>query len=158
MVCADTFRAGAVDQLAQNAAKAKIPYYGRYTSLLFLLIPFPSSLFLSPSHVYFLFSYTETDPVRVAQDGVGTFKKEGTEIIIVDTSGRHKQEVELFEEMLQIANVIVSLFIYLNILPPAPSLFFLFIYLVLLIVFCRNQIILYSSWIALLVKQHTIKQ
>ena len=106
----------------------------------------------------FLFSYTETDPVRVAQDGVGTFKKEGTEIIIVDTSGRHKQEVELFEEMLQIANVIVSLFIYLNILPPAPSLFFLFIYLVLLIVFCRNQIILYLSWIALLVKQHTIKQ
>lgn len=36
-----------------------------------------------------------------------TFKKEGTEIIIVDTSGRHKQEEELFEEMQQIANVIV---------------------------------------------------
>jgi signal recognition particle subunit SRP54 len=31
------------------------------------------------------------------------FKKEGQEIIIVDTSGRHKQEASLFEEMQQIA-------------------------------------------------------
>lgn len=30
LVCADTFRAGAFDQLKQNATKAKIPYYGRY--------------------------------------------------------------------------------------------------------------------------------
>lgn len=29
MVCADTFRAGAFDQLKQNATKAKIPFYGR---------------------------------------------------------------------------------------------------------------------------------
>lgn len=36
------------------------------------------------------------------------FKKEGYEIIIVDTSGRHKQEESLFEEMLQVANAIVS--------------------------------------------------
>ena len=33
-------------------------------------------------------------------------KKEGYEIIIVDTSGRHKQEESLFEEMLQVANAI----------------------------------------------------
>jgi len=79
MVCADTFRAGAFDQLKQNATKAKIPFYG---------------------------SYSETDPVRVAQEGVDLFKKEGTEIIIVDTSGRHKQEEELFEEMQQIAEVV----------------------------------------------------
>ncbi|GMF56825.1 unnamed protein product [[Candida] boidinii] len=31
LVCADTFRAGAFDQLKQNATKAKIPYYGSYT-------------------------------------------------------------------------------------------------------------------------------
>lgn len=79
MVCADTFRAGAYDQLKQNATKAKIPFYG---------------------------SYTETDPVRAAQEGVDVFKKEGAEIIIVDTSGRHKQETELFEEMQQIQKVI----------------------------------------------------
>lgn len=36
------------------------------------------------------------------------FKKEGFEIIIVDTSGRHKQEESLFEEMLQVSNAIVS--------------------------------------------------
>lgn len=35
------------------------------------------------------------------------FKKEGFEMIIVDTSGRHKQEESLFEEMLAVANAIV---------------------------------------------------
>lgn len=48
------------------------------------------------------------DPVVIAQDGVEMFKKEGFEIIIVDTSGRHKQEESLFEEMLQVSNAIVS--------------------------------------------------
>mmetsp|Transcript_11118 Transcript_11118/g.17776 ORF Transcript_11118/g.17776 Transcript_11118/m.17776 type:complete len:513 (+) Transcript_11118:72-1610(+) len=72
LVCADTFRAGAYDQLKQNATKAKVPYFG---------------------------SYTERDPVVVAEKGVERFKKEKYEIIIVDTSGRHKQEDALFEEM-----------------------------------------------------------
>lgn len=36
------------------------------------------------------------------------FKKEGFEIIIVDTSGRHKQEESLFEEMLAVSNAVVS--------------------------------------------------
>ncbi|KAI8080764.1 SRP54-type protein [Gilbertella persicaria] len=79
LVCADTFRAGAFDQLKQNATKAKIPYYG---------------------------SYSETDPVAIALEGVEKFKAEKFEIIIVDTSGRHKQEVELFEEMKQISNAV----------------------------------------------------
>ncbi|KAK6637096.1 Signal recognition particle [Polyplax serrata] len=79
LVCADTFRAGAYDQLKQNATKARIPFYG---------------------------SYTEVDPVVIAQDGVDMFKKEGFEIIIVDTSGRHKQEESLFEEMLQVSNAV----------------------------------------------------
>lgn len=30
LVCADTFRAGAYDQIKQNATKARIPFYGRY--------------------------------------------------------------------------------------------------------------------------------
>eukprot|EP00466_Bigelowiella_natans_P008541 jgi/Bigna1/136704/aug1.35_g11412 len=51
--------------LKQNATKAKVPYFG---------------------------SYTERDPVVVAEKGVERFKKEKYEIIIVDTSGRHKQE------------------------------------------------------------------
>ena len=48
-------------------------------------------------------SYAETDPVVIAEEGVSQFRKEGYEIIIVDTSGRHKQETELFEEMKQVS-------------------------------------------------------
>lgn len=54
-------------------------------------------------------SYTEMDPVIIASEGVEKFKNENFEIIIVDTSGRHKQEDSLFEEMLQVANAIVSI-------------------------------------------------
>jgi signal recognition particle subunit SRP54 len=32
LICADTFRAGAFDQLKQNATKARIPFYGRLDS------------------------------------------------------------------------------------------------------------------------------
>ena len=60
-------------------------------------------------HEAFISSYTEVDPVVIAMDGVEQFKKEGFEIIIIDTSGRHKQEDSLFEEMLQISNVCVSI-------------------------------------------------
>jgi signal recognition particle GTPase len=31
LVCADTFRAGAFDQLKQNATKTQIPFFGSYT-------------------------------------------------------------------------------------------------------------------------------
>lgn len=50
LVCADTFRAGAFDQLKQNATKARIPFYG---------------------------SLTEPDPVVIAADGVKMFQDEG---------------------------------------------------------------------------------
>lgn len=30
LVCADTFRAGAYDQVKQNCTKARIPFYGRF--------------------------------------------------------------------------------------------------------------------------------
>ena len=76
MVCADTFRAGAFDQLKQNATKLRVPFYG---------------------------SYTEADPVIIAEDGANQFIKDRYEVIIVDTSGRHKQEAALFEEMQEIS-------------------------------------------------------
>ncbi|KYQ93663.1 signal recognition particle 54 kDa subunit [Tieghemostelium lacteum] len=79
LICADTFRAGAFIQLQQNATKAKIPFYG---------------------------SEDEKDPVAVAKKGVDIFKKEGAEIIIVDTSGRHKQDAELFAEMKQVEQAV----------------------------------------------------
>lgn len=79
LVCADTFRAGAFDQLKQNAIKANIPYYG---------------------------SYLEPDPVKIAFEGVQKFKQEKFDIIIVDTSGRHRQEEQLFTEMVQIGEAV----------------------------------------------------
>eukprot|EP00607_Mallomonas_marina_P007836 CAMPEP_0182418038 /NCGR_PEP_ID=MMETSP1167-20130531/2498_1 /TAXON_ID=2988 /ORGANISM="Mallomonas Sp, Strain CCMP3275" /LENGTH=506 /DNA_ID=CAMNT_0024592003 /DNA_START=76 /DNA_END=1593 /DNA_ORIENTATION=- len=79
MVCADTFRAGAFDQLKQNATKLRVPFYG---------------------------SYTEADPVRIAEEGVAQFRKEKFEVIIVDTSGRHRQEEALFDEMQEIQSAV----------------------------------------------------
>ncbi|XP_058777487.1 uncharacterized protein LOC131651801 isoform X1 [Vicia villosa] len=76
LVCADTFRAGAFDQLKQNATTAKVPFYG---------------------------SYMESDPVKIAVEGVERFKKENCDLIIVDTSGGHKQEAAFFEEMRQLS-------------------------------------------------------
>lgn len=43
----------------------------------------------------------------IAQEGVEKFKEENFEIIIVDTSGRHKQQDSLFEEMLQVEQAVV---------------------------------------------------
>lgn len=40
--------------------------------------------------------------MKIARDGVELFKKEGFDLIIVDTSGRHKQEGDLFEEMKEV--------------------------------------------------------
>ena len=48
--------------------------------------------------------------MEIAKDGVDKFKSENFEILIVDTSGRHKQEDSLFEEMLQVYTAIVSAF------------------------------------------------
>jgi len=79
LVCADTFRAGAFDQLKQNATKTQIPFYG---------------------------SYNQTDPVVIAEQGVQRFREEQRDLIIVDTSGRHKQEESLFEEMRQVAQAV----------------------------------------------------
>ena len=77
MVAGDTFRAGAFDQLKQNAVKAQVPFYG------------------DPG---------EDDPVKVVSEGVDRFRKAGFEIILVDTSGRHRQEEALFEEMRLLSN------------------------------------------------------
>ncbi|KAI5179409.1 signal recognition particle subunit SRP54, partial [Pancytospora epiphaga] len=71
IVCADTFRAGAYDQVKQNAIKIGVPFYGS----------------------------GEPDPIKVAKEGVAKFRKADFELILVDTSGRHVQEEALFEEM-----------------------------------------------------------
>lgn len=40
--------------------------------------------------------------MSIALQGVQKFRKERFEVIIVDTSGRHRQEAELFQEMVLI--------------------------------------------------------
>jgi signal recognition particle subunit SRP54 len=77
MICADTFRPGAYDQLKQLAESINVPFYGE-----------PDA----------------KDPVKLSKRGVDHFKDR--EVIIVDTSGRHKEEIGLIEEMKQIEKAI----------------------------------------------------
>ncbi|KAI5191257.1 signal recognition particle subunit SRP54 [Nematocida sp. AWRm77] len=72
IVCADTFRAGAYEQVKQNVGAMEVPVY------------------ISDSSV---------DPVEVARTGTEKLKREGANLVLVDTSGRHTQEGELFKEM-----------------------------------------------------------
>jgi len=74
LVCADTFRPGAYDQLSQLAESINVDFYG------------------DPS---------KKDPVVIARDGVEKFRDH--EVVIIDTSGRHKEEKSLILEMQQIA-------------------------------------------------------
>ncbi len=70
LICADTFRPGAYAQLQQLASRVNVPIYGD-----------PKS----------------KDPLRTANEGLTQFADK--DIIIVDTSGRHKEEQELIKEM-----------------------------------------------------------
>ncbi len=77
LVCADTFRPGAYDQLRQLAESIKVDFYG---------------------------DLGNKDPAAIARDGVRKFR--GHEVVIIDTSGRHKEEKSLIIEMQQIAAAI----------------------------------------------------
>ena len=70
LICADTFRPGAYAQLQQLAARINVPIYGDPTA---------------------------KDPVKVVAQGFKQFPDK--DIIIVDTSGRHKEEKDLIKEM-----------------------------------------------------------
>jgi len=70
LICADTFRPGAYAQLQQLATRINVPIYGD-----------PNA----------------KDPVKVVAAGLKQFPDKDT--IIVDTSGRHKEEKELIKEM-----------------------------------------------------------
>lgn len=78
IVCADTFRAGAFDQIKQNALKISVPYFGS----------------------------SDPDPVKVALEGTNKFRCDKFEIILIDTSGRHTQEKDLFDEMGEIISAV----------------------------------------------------
>ncbi|MEM0313539.1 MAG: signal recognition particle protein Srp54 [Candidatus Bathyarchaeia archaeon] len=70
IICADTYRPGAFDQLQQMASRINVPVYG------------------SPE---------AKDPVKIAFEGLKRFSDR--DLVIVDTAGRHKEEQELIKEM-----------------------------------------------------------
>jgi signal recognition particle subunit SRP54 len=77
IICADTFRPGAYNQLKQLADSINVPFYGE-----------PEA----------------KNPVELSKRGVKHFKDR--EVVILDTSGRHKEETGLIEEMKQIEKAV----------------------------------------------------
>lgn len=47
------------------------------------------------------------NPAKVARQGIEKFRKENRDLIIVDTNSRHNHYTSLFEEMSQIAKIMV---------------------------------------------------
>jgi signal recognition particle subunit SRP54 len=70
LVCTDTYRPGAYDQLQQLAARINVPLYGE------------------PKN---------KNPVDIAQKGLKYFSTQ--DVVVIDTAGRHKEEKGLIEEM-----------------------------------------------------------
>ena len=72
MICADNFRPGAYSQLQMLAERSNIPFYG---------------------------DEKEKDAVKLAKNGFKEMKNRGIELILLDTSGRHREETGLIKEM-----------------------------------------------------------
>lgn len=70
LICADTFRPGAYAQLQQLASRINVPIYGDSKA---------------------------KDAIKVVNEGLKQFADK--DLILVDTSGRHKEEQELIKEM-----------------------------------------------------------
>jgi len=70
IICADTYRPGALAQLQQLANQTNVPVYG------------------DPS---------KKDSVKIAEQGLARFLK--YDMVVIDTAGRHKDEQSLIEEM-----------------------------------------------------------
>ena len=78
IICADNFRPGAINQLELLCSKINVEVY----------------------------SEKNTDPIDIINNGIPSLKSKGINVIIVDTSGRHKEEASLLKEMNLIANAI----------------------------------------------------
>ncbi len=78
LVCTDTDRPGAYEQLKQLGDQVKVPVYG------------------DPK---------EKSSIKLARDGILHFQKTH-EVILVDTAGRHKEETSMLKEMAKIAKAI----------------------------------------------------
>lgn len=79
IVCADTYRPGAYQQLKQLADRVNVPVHGE-----------PSS----------------SGVQKIVKKGLESFRDQKHDLIIVDTAGRHKDERELMSEMKELAEKI----------------------------------------------------
>jgi len=79
IICADTYRPGAFDQLKQLADRVNVPVYGE-----------PAT----------------KDVLRIVKTGLRDLTAQKHDLLIVDTAGRHKDERELMSEMKNLANEI----------------------------------------------------
>jgi signal recognition particle subunit SRP54 len=79
VICADNFRPGAYDQLKQLAEHSNVPFWG---------------------------DEKEKDAVKLAKKGYDDMKKRGIELILLDTSGRHREETGLIKEMRDISKAV----------------------------------------------------
>ena len=81
MVGADTFRAGAVNQLREWSEKVGVGFFGK----------------------------EDSDPSSVVYDGIVKAKEEGYDVVLVDTAGRLQNKVNLMKELEKMNKVIDSL-------------------------------------------------
>ena len=81
LVGADTFRAGAVEQLKEWSDKVGVGFYGK----------------------------EDSDPASVVYDGIELAKKEKYDLVLIDTAGRLQNKVNLMKELEKINKVIDSL-------------------------------------------------
>jgi signal recognition particle subunit SRP54 len=72
VVGADTWRPGALTQLKMNCVKINVEVFGDESS---------------------------KDATSIVKNGIDYFKGTGSDVVIIDTAGRHKDEAELLEEM-----------------------------------------------------------
>jgi signal recognition particle subunit SRP54 len=72
VIGADTWRPGALAQLKMNCSKINVNVYGNEDS---------------------------KNPVDIVTEGLEYFRQQNTDVVIIDTAGRHKQESELLAEM-----------------------------------------------------------
>jgi signal recognition particle subunit SRP54 len=76
IICGDTYRPGAYEQLKQLADKVNVPVYGEPTS---------------------------KNVMKIVENGMVSLSGQKHDLIIVDTAGRHKDERELMSEMKELA-------------------------------------------------------
>ncbi len=72
VICADTYRPGAFEQLKQLSEEAGADFYGDLSS---------------------------KNALKIVKNGIKELKQQGSNVFIIDTAGRHRKEKKLFSEM-----------------------------------------------------------